>query len=102
VGVPVVNCVEAGLAVLIALRYSPDDARDEYVLGWTKRSMPPGGFPRTGEAIRTWVADWLAARGLLAAVAHSSPRGGRRADEPATPTPPGAAAVLWAFRFASR
>jgi RES domain-containing protein len=72
-GVPVVNFAsEAGLAVLIALRYSPDDARDEYVLGWTEIDALPERVPTTGdEAIGTWVADWLAERRTLLAAVRS-------------------------------
>jgi RES domain-containing protein len=70
-GVPVVNFAsEAGLAVLIALRYLPDDAPDDFVLGWTEIDAIPERVPTTGdEAIRAWVAHWLAEqRSLLAAV----------------------------------
>jgi Uncharacterized conserved protein len=72
-GVPVVNFAsEAGLAVLIALRYSPDDARDEYVLGWTEIDALPERAPTNGdEAIRTWVTDWLAERRTLLAAVRS-------------------------------
>jgi RES domain-containing protein len=71
VGVPVVNFAsEAGLAVLIALRYLTDDAPDDFVLGWTEIDAIPERVPTNGdEVIRAWVADWLAARrSLLAAV----------------------------------
>jgi RES domain-containing protein len=70
-GPPVVNFAsEAGLAVLIALRYLTDDAPDDLVLGWTEIDATPEQVPTTGdEAIRAWVADWLAEqRSLLAAV----------------------------------
>ena len=44
-GAPVVNFAsEAGLAVLVALRYlpgSPADAPDDYVLGWTEIDAVP-------------------------------------------------------------
>jgi len=69
-GVPVVNFAsEAGLAVLIALRYEPDPAAD-YVLGWTEVDTTPERVPADGDdAIRAWVSDWLAERrSLLAAV----------------------------------
>ena len=73
-GVPVVNFAsEAGLAVLVALRYlpgDPADAPDEYVLGWTEIDSVPERVPDADDdAIREWVTDWLhERRGLLAAV----------------------------------
>jgi RES domain-containing protein len=74
-GAPVVNFAsEAGLAVLVALRYragDPADAPDDYVLGWTEIDAIPERAPDAeGEdAIRDWVADWLGKRrSLLAAV----------------------------------
>src|SRR4029077_18587217 len=74
-GVPVVNFAsEAGLAVLIALRYLPDnpaDAHADYVLGWTELDAIPErvGVADGDDAIRDWVADWLEERrGLLVAV----------------------------------
>jgi hypothetical protein len=69
--VPVVNFAsEAGLAVLIALRYLPDDPPDDYVLGWTEIDAIPERAPDGGdEATRAWVAGWLAERrSLLASV----------------------------------
>ena len=49
-GVPVVNFAsEAGLAVLVALRYlmgDPRDAPDDFVLGWTEIGVIPKD-PRT-------------------------------------------------------
>jgi hypothetical protein len=73
--VPVVNFAsEAGLAVLVALRYLPADPReapDDYVLGWTEIDAVPGRVPDDDgeEAIRDWVTDWLEERrSLLAAV----------------------------------
>jgi RES domain-containing protein len=72
--VPVVSFAsEAGLAVLVALRYLPDDpadAPDDYVLGWTEIDAVPERAPDADEdAIRGWVADWLEQRrSLLAAV----------------------------------
>jgi RES domain-containing protein len=62
-GVPVVNFAsEAGLAVLVALRYLPGDpARvpEDYVLGWTE----------VEQASRAFVTSWLEERrSLLAAV----------------------------------
>ena len=74
-GVPVVNFAsEAGLAVLIALRYLPGDpakATDDYVLGWTEIDATPERAPdaETDEPTRAWVTDWLdERRSLLAAV----------------------------------
>jgi RES domain len=73
-GAPVVNFAsEAGLAVLIALRYlpgDPSDAPDDYVLGWTEIDAVPERAPDGDEdAIRDWVTDWLRERrSLLAAV----------------------------------
>jgi RES domain len=70
-GVPVVNFAsEAGLAVLIALRYLTDDAPDDFVLGWTEIDAIPERVPNAGdEAIRAWVTEWHAERrSLLAAV----------------------------------
>ena len=73
-GAPVVNFAsEAGLAVLIALRYltgDPADAPDDYVLGWTEIDSVPERVPDADDdAIRDWVTDWLEERrSLLAAV----------------------------------
>ena len=70
-GLPVVNFAsEAGLAVLVALRYLPGDpaaAPDDYVLGWTEIDALPERAPDA--AIRDWVTGWLEERrSLLAAV----------------------------------
>jgi RES domain-containing protein len=74
-GAPVVNFAsEAGLAVLVALRYLPDgpaEAPDDYVLGWTEiDAIPKRVLDAEGDdAIRDWVANWLEQRrSLLAAV----------------------------------
>ena len=74
-GAPVVNFAsEAGLAVLVALRYlpgDPADAPDDYVLGWTEiDAIPEPVRDADGDdAIRAWVTDWLEERrSLLAAV----------------------------------
>jgi len=74
-GVPVVNFTsEAGLAVLVALRYLPDnpaDAPSDFVLGWTEIDATPErvGDADCDDAIRHWVTDWLKERrSLLAAV----------------------------------
>ena len=69
-GAPVVNFAsEAGLAVLIALRYEPDPAAD-YVLGWTEvDALPERAAGDDDEAIRAWTSAWLEERrSLLAAV----------------------------------
>ncbi len=74
-GAPVVNFTsEAGLAVLVALRYlpaSPADAPPDCVLGWTETDAIPERAPDTedDEAVREWVTRWLRERrSLLAAV----------------------------------
>jgi len=73
-GAPVVNFAsEAGLAVLVALRYlrdNPAAAPDDYVLGWTEIDAVPERIPDADDdAIREWVTDWLQERrALLAAV----------------------------------
>jgi RES domain-containing protein len=74
-GVPVVNFAsEAGLAVLVALRYLPGDpvdAPDDYVLGWIEIDATPERAPvaDADDVIREWVNDWLdERRSLLAAV----------------------------------
>ena len=70
-GAPVVNFAsEAGLAVLIALRYRTPEAPDDYVLGWTEIDAAAERVPDGGDAaIRAWVAAWLKERrSLLAAV----------------------------------
>ena len=65
---------EAGLAVLVALRYQPADLLglpDDFVLGWTEVDGLPERAPdEDGEAaIRAFVADWLeSGRSLLCAV----------------------------------
>jgi len=75
-GVPVVNFAsEAGLAVLVAVRYLPGDPADapgDYVLGWTEINAIPERVPADAEsddAICVWVTGWLKERrSLLAAV----------------------------------
>lgn len=74
-GVPVVNFAsEAGLAVLVALRYLPDDPAaipDDYLLGWTEVDTTPERAPDADgeQAIRAFVSHWLEERrSLLAAV----------------------------------
>src|SRR3989440_12909952 len=83
-GAPVVNFAsEAGLAVLVALRYlsgDPADAPGDYVLGWTEIDAIPQCVPEADgdDAIREWVTGWLQVRpGLLAAGAsHVPPQAG--------------------------
>ncbi|MFL5912461.1 MAG: RES family NAD+ phosphorylase [Gaiellaceae bacterium] len=71
-GAPVVNFAsEAGLAVLVALRYLRAEAPDDYVLGWTEIDATPERVPDADgdDAIRLWVTRWLdERRSLLAAV----------------------------------
>ena len=74
-GVPVVSLAsEAGLAVLIAVRYQlPDwaNAENDFVLGWTEVDAVPERVPdQHGEdAIRAFVGTWLTSqRSLLAAL----------------------------------
>ena len=73
-GVAVVSLAsEAGLAVLVALRYLPRDLQgiaDDYVLGWTVVDAVPERVPDPDEdTIRAFVGEWLASkRSLLAAV----------------------------------
>jgi RES domain-containing protein len=73
-GAPVVNFAsEAGLAVLVALRYlraDPAEAPDDYVLGWTEIDAVPERAPDAEEqTIRAFVVEWLdEGRSLLVAV----------------------------------
>jgi RES domain-containing protein len=64
---------EAGLAVLVALRYQPADlasAPDDFVLGWTEVDARPVRVPDPDEAtIRAFIGEWFEARhSLLAAI----------------------------------
>ena len=65
---------EAGLAVLVTLRYLPRDLAgiaDDYVLGWTEVDAVPERAPdgEGEESVRAFVGDWLdSRRSLLAAV----------------------------------
>ena len=76
-GAPVVNFAsEAGLAVLVALRYLPDDpadAPDDCVLGWTEIDAIPERVSDVDgdDAIRAWVTCWLEERRSLLAALHS-------------------------------
>jgi RES domain-containing protein len=73
-GAPVVSLAsEAGLAVLVALRYQPRDLTgipDDFVLGWTEADAVPERVPDPDEeTIRGFVGEWLESRrSLLAAV----------------------------------
>ena len=73
-GVPVVNFAsEAGLAVLVALRYlpgGPADAPNDCLLGWTETEATPERAPEgEDDAVKEWVTRWLdERRSLLAAV----------------------------------
>lgn len=75
-GLPVVHFAsEAALAVLIALRYQPEDpaqAALDLVLGWTEvEAIPERVSPGLDEqGIREWVTEWLTTRrSLVAALA---------------------------------
>jgi RES domain-containing protein len=76
-GAPVVNFAsEAGLAVLVAMRYlpgDPADAPDDYVLGWTEIDAIPEAVHATDgdAAIRDWVTVWLEERRSLLAALRS-------------------------------
>ncbi len=76
-GAPVVHFAsEAGLAVLVALRYlpgDPADAPDDYVLGWTEIDEEPERAPDAAgdDAIRAWVTEWLGNRRSLLATVRS-------------------------------
>ena len=64
---------EAGLAVLVALRYQPRDLLgipDDFVLGWTEVEAVPERVPDPDEeTIRAFIGDWLEQRrSLLAAI----------------------------------
>ena len=73
-GAPVVNFAsEAGLAVLVALRYLPTDPGEvpgDYVLGWTEIKAVPERVPDADEATnRAFVIRWIGeGRSLLASV----------------------------------
>lgn len=73
-GHPLVNLAsEAGLAVLVALRYQPPDLQgipEDFVLGWTEVDAVPERAPDPDEdTIRSFVGEWLESRrSLLCAV----------------------------------
>ena len=67
---------EAGLAILVALRYLPGDPAetpDDYVLGWTEVTASPERVPdEQGEqASRAFVNRWLEERSSLLAAVRS-------------------------------
>lgn len=75
-GTPVVSFAsEAGLAVLVALRYHlPDlaNAPDDLVLGWTEIYAKPERVPDPDEqTIRAFVMQWLDTRRSLACAIRS-------------------------------
>lgn len=75
-GQPVVSLAsEAGLAVLVALRYQPRDfvgIPDDFVLGWTEVEAAPVRVPDPDEdTIRAFVGDWLQNRSSLLAAVRS-------------------------------
>ncbi len=64
---------EAGLAVLVALRYQPPDLQGipgDFVLGWTEVDATPERVPDPDEqTIRTFVGEWLdQGRSLICAI----------------------------------
>lgn len=73
-GHPVVSLAsEAGLAVLVALRYQPRDLQgipDDFVLGWTEVHTIPERVPDPDEdTIRAFVGEWLETqRSLICAI----------------------------------
>ena len=73
-GRPVVSLAsEAGLAVLVALRYQPPDLQGipgDFVLGWTEVDAAPERVPDPDEqTIRACVGEWLdQRRSLLCAI----------------------------------
>ncbi len=73
-GHPVVSLAsEAGLAVLVALRYLPpdhSDVADDYVLGWTEIAATPERAPEGADpAVAAFVGEWLESkRSLLIAI----------------------------------
>jgi hypothetical protein len=94
-GMPVVNFAsEAGLAVLVALRYlrgDPTDTPEDHVLGWTEIDAIPERAPDAANdaATRDWVTRWLGEeRTLLAAVVLMNPRHHYAASVPPLVTRP--------------
>ncbi|MFM5916877.1 MAG: RES family NAD+ phosphorylase [Novosphingobium sp.] len=79
-GYPVVSLAsEAGLAVLVALRYQPKNALgdlqgipDDFVLGWTEVDCLPERVPDPDEeTIRAFVGEWLKTKRSLCAAIRS-------------------------------
>lgn len=75
-GYPVVSLAsEAGLAVLVALRYQPRDLAgipDDFVLGWTEVDAVPERVPDPDEVtIRAFVGEWLETRRSLTCAIRS-------------------------------
>ena len=75
-GHPVVSLAsEAGLAVLVALRYQPRDQQGipgDYVLGWTEVDAAPIRVPDPDEeTIRSFVGVWLESKTSLTCAIRS-------------------------------
>lgn len=75
-GTPMVNFAdEAGLAVLVALRYSMAEAsldQHDYVLGWTIVDDKPMPISETDDdKIRDWVMQWLQSKQSLLSILPS-------------------------------
>ncbi|WP_088307552.1 RES family NAD+ phosphorylase [Novosphingobium sp. B 225] len=75
-GQPVVSLAsEAGLAVLVALRYQPQNLQgipDDFVLGWTEVDEKPLRVPDPDEAtIRAFVGEWFESRRSLTCAIRS-------------------------------
>jgi hypothetical protein len=75
-GHPVVSLAsEAGLAVLVALRYQPRDLMgipDDFVLGWTEVEEVPLRVPDPDEdTIRAFVGEWLESQRSLTCAIRS-------------------------------
>ena len=75
-GHPVVSLAsEAGLAVLVALRYQPRDLvgiPDDFVLGWTEADTAPERVPDPDEdTIRAFVGEWLESKRSLTCAIRS-------------------------------
>lgn len=75
-GHPVVSLAsEAGLAVLVALRYQPRDLvgiPGDFVLGWTEVDTVPERVPDPDEdAIRAFVGEWLKSQRSLTCAIRS-------------------------------
>ena len=64
---------EAGLAVLVALRYHAPDEPDDYRLGWVDVDASPAQVPADADepAVRQYLATWLDERRTLLAAVRS-------------------------------